>query len=80
VPTVVAQQLRTHLVGLHGIDKEDADLFLTAADPETLLKQVDRLVGRTKNNGNHVPREGSTNPAVETDERSAVRNLFGSGG
>ncbi|MGX7727591.1 hypothetical protein [Rhodococcus sp. 5G237] len=80
VPGKVSEALRSHLVKLHGIDKEDAELFLTASDPDLLLKQVDRLVGqpgKRKRQGNFVPREGTTNPAVETDARAFARNLFG---
>jgi hypothetical protein len=44
VPTLVATQLRDHLVRVHEISDDDRDLFLTASDPETLLKQVARLV------------------------------------
>ncbi|WP_433651037.1 hypothetical protein ACQP2C_32515 [Micromonospora zamorensis] len=81
VPSLVAGQLREHLVKLHGISTEDADLFLTASDPETLLKQVDRLVDRgsqRKKQGNHVPREGA-NPTSSggDDMRSFTNELFG---
>jgi hypothetical protein len=44
VPKAVTAALREHLVALHGISKDDADLMLTATDPETLLKQVARMV------------------------------------
>ncbi|SDN79229.1 hypothetical protein [Geodermatophilus sp. DSM 45219] len=80
VPSKVAEALRTHLVELHGIESDDADLFLTANDPELLLKQVTRLVGRgsTKKSGNNVPREGSTTPAPKPDEnKQFVGALFG---
>lgn len=65
VPTKVSEALRAHLVGLHKISDEDAELFLTATDPEVLLKQVDRLVARNseaaddrRRRGNHVASEG----------------------
>jgi hypothetical protein len=77
VPSKVAAELRTHLVALHKIDADDADLFLTASDPTLLLKQVERLVGRGKKTGNHVPREGATNPPPPEDEmRQFARSLF----
>lgn len=47
VPKTVTAELRKHLVALHSISEEDAGLFLTGTDPETLLKQVARLVDRT---------------------------------
>lgn len=80
VPAKVAEALKTHLVSLHEINSDDAELFLTATEPGLLLKQVGRLVGREsdrRKQGNHVPREGTTSSNVDTDEREAVRNLFG---
>lgn len=67
----------------HGITDEDAALFLTASDEETLKKQAERLAARNeqvKRNGNHVPREGTTPTATPNDERAAVQALFGGGG
>lgn len=79
VPSKVSDALRTHLVALHGIESEDADLFLTANDPELLLKQVDRLVGQSgkRKKSNFVPREGTSSTAGESDERSFARDFFG---
>lgn len=62
VPAAVAAGLREHLVELHGIDKDDAELFLTGTTPELLLKQVTRLLDQSSGSGkrqNHVPREGT---------------------
>lgn len=81
VPTKVADALRTHLVELHKIDKDDAELFLTASDPDLLLKQVTRLLDQSgKRRKNHVPREGE-NPAAATtsDMREFTRTLFNRG-
>lgn len=84
VPAKVADQLRAHLVSLHQIPADDAELFLTATDPDLLLKQVDRLIARTseaaserKKTGNFVPLEGSqvTHPR-ETSEAQFARQLF----
>lgn len=80
VPARVAAALRDHLVDLHKIDADDAELFLTANEPELLLKQVARLVGREsdrKKQPPRVPREGSTSQSVESDEREFARDLFG---
>ena len=79
VPTKVADALRAHLVALHEIDDDDAELFLTANDPDLLLKQVTRLVGQAgkRKQSNHVPREGNTPTNVESDERATARALFG---
>lgn len=72
--------LRFKVASQYGITGEDADLFLTASDEETLTKQAERLAGRAEaqaKRGNHVPREGTTSSHVDTDEREAVRTLFG---
>lgn len=77
VPGLVSQQLRAHLVTLHEIPTDDADLFLTATDPEVLLKQVTRLVGRGKQQGHVVPREGSAPTSVSNEKREFAKSLFG---
>ena len=79
VPAKVADALKSHLVALHEISEEDSDLFLTATDPEVLLKQVTRLVGQTgkRKNTNRVPGEGATTEAASTDEAAFARDLFG---
>ena len=86
VPAKVSEALRAHLVGLHKIDAEDAELFLTAAEPDLLLKQVTRLLARSdeqsavaKRNGNHVPREGNNPSAAGNGEREVLDSLFGGG-
>lgn len=81
VPAKVSEALKTHLIELHGIDAEDADLFLTAQEPELLIKQVTRLLfqsdKRTNTKKNVVPREGQ-NPSAATDDiREFTRHLFG---
>lgn len=82
VPAKVADALRTYLVDLHKdvIDDEKAGLFLTATDPDLLIKQVQALVGTEadrKKNGNRAPREGQTPNTSDTGERAFVRGLFG---
>ncbi|WP_074245158.1 hypothetical protein [Mycobacteroides abscessus] len=61
VPSRIAAGLKEHLVALHEFDAEDAELFLTADEPELLLKQVTRLLGQTdkQRKSNYVPREGT---------------------
>lgn len=44
VPGKVAEALRAHLIEIHQISDEDAELFLTGTDPALLRKQVARLV------------------------------------
>lgn len=79
------ESMRLRVATKHGISTEDADLFLTGADEETLTRQAERLAqrdGERKKNKNHVPREGANNSAATGagDEREFVRELFGSGG
>ncbi|SIH90536.1 Uncharacterised protein [Mycobacteroides abscessus subsp. abscessus] len=61
VPSRVANALKEHLVTLHKIDAEDAELFLTGDNPELLLKQVARFLEQTdkKSKSNRVPGEGT---------------------
>lgn len=76
------EALRRRVQAAHGISDEDADLFLTASDEETLKRQAERLAAQgsqQKKRGNRVPGEGTSNRPSENDERAAVRNLFGSG-
>lgn len=77
-----AEALRLRVATKHGISDEDADLFLTGTDEETLTKQAERLSARSqdrKKQGNRVPGEGTNPKATESDERTAVRDLFGAG-
>ena len=79
LPAKVSAALRTHLVALHQIDEDDAELFLTATDPDLLLKQVSRLLGQSdkRKRTNHVPREGANPPAGGDDPmRKFARDLF----
>ena len=83
IPAKVADALRTHLIALHKIPAERAELFLTASDPELLLRQVAGLMAgdadsdvERKKHGNHVPREGTTSTTVEGEAVETVRELF----
>lgn len=80
VPTKVADALREHLVALHEIEKDDAELFLTANEPELLLKQVTRLLGQSdKRKKTHVvPGEGKTRTSSSDPKRDFLRDLNGS--
>lgn len=78
VPAKVAEALRSHLIELHDIDTDKADLFLTGSEPDLLLRQVKALIGAEsdrKKHGNVAPREGD-NPTAPTDKKRAfVRGL-----
>jgi chromosome segregation ATPase len=80
IPSRVTEALKAHLVTIHEIADEDAELFLTATEPETLLKQVDRLVAQQSSGKrkNHVPREGHTpSPAAADPTREFLRSING---
>jgi hypothetical protein len=73
------EALRRRVQAAHGIADEDADLFLTGTDEDSLTAQAKRLAAREserKQHGNHVPREGN-NPQPGADEiRTFTRGLF----
>ena len=76
-----AEALRYKVASKFQIGDEDADLFLTGTDEETLTKQAERLTERAeerKKNGNQVPREGTNPPAggQDSDMREFARGLF----
>lgn len=76
-----AESLRWRIAAKHGVSDEDAELFLTGSDEETLTKQAQRLAERTSNTlagGNVAKSEGSTpSRPAEDEERDFARNLFG---
>lgn len=80
VPNLVAEQLRDHLVKLHDISDDDRDLFLTASDPETLLKQAARLVERTPTSPRPDPTQGGNGEPVALNSNGleqALRSKLG---
>lgn len=80
VETTRREALRRRVQAAHGINDEDADLFLTGADEESLTKQAQRLAAREderKQHGNHVPDEGNNPTPAGDDDRGFVRELFG---
>lgn len=76
-----AEALRWRIAAKHGISDEDAELFLTGIDADTLTKQAERLTERDaerKKNGNRAPNEGKTPSPPGTDPvREFARSLFG---
>ena len=64
----------------HQISDEDADLFLTGADEESLTAQAKRLADREseRQKGNNVsPREGTTPKSGDSGELGEfTKNLF----
>lgn len=74
------EALKFKIAARFNIGDEDADLFLTGTDEETLTKQAERLAGREsdrKKNGNVVPKEGAATPPAGADPvREFARGLF----
>ena len=74
------EALRRRVQAAHGISDEDADLFLTGTDEDTLAAQAKRLAEREaerKKKNNVSPREGTHQQSQSEDElREFTRNLF----
>ncbi len=88
--TAKAEALRLRTAVTHGISLEDADLFLTGTDEETLVAQAKRLSDRAaeqakaeadrKKKNPIVYKEGTstqTGTTTEEDDREFARNFFG---
>lgn len=58
-----AEALRFRVAAKHGITDEDADLFLTGSDAETLERQATRLVERTPTSPKPDPSQGARGDA-----------------
>jgi hypothetical protein len=73
------EAMRLRVATRYGIGDEDADLFLTGSDEETLQKQAERLGARIadqQKRGNVVPREGTNSTSVDNDKRQFAQQLF----
>lgn len=77
---IQSEALRSRIQAKFGISDDDAALFLTGTDEETLTLQGQRLSARDadrKTTGNIAPREGHTPKAGGDDEtRAFARDLF----
>ena len=76
------ETLRLRVAVKHGIAEEDAELFLTGTDEDTLTRQAKRLAEREasrkaeeqsaeaerQKSGNRVPKEGTDNTSGSTNE------------
>lgn len=74
------EALKRRVQAAYGIPDEDADLFLTGTDEETLTAQAKRLAEREserKRTGNVAPKEGANPRPEEDQDRELVRGLFG---
>ena len=73
------EAMRRRVQAAHGISDEDADLFLTGTDEETLTSQAKRLADREserKKQGNRAPREGDNPKPGDDPMRTFTRGLF----
>ena len=90
--TAKAEALRLRIAVTHGISLDDADLFLTGTDEETLTAQAKRLSDRAAEQANAeaerkkkhpvVSREGTsttTGTTTEEDDREFAKSFFGGG-
>lgn len=79
---IQSEALRSRIQAKHGISDEDAALFLTGADEDTLTAQAKRLAEREadrKKRGNVAPKEGGTadtTGGTTSDMREFARRLF----
>jgi hypothetical protein len=79
IETTKREALKRRVQAAHQISDEDADLFLTGADEESLTAQAKRLAEREsdrKKSGNHVPNEGRTPQPPKPDEKRAFANFL----
>jgi len=78
-----AEALRLRIAVEHGISIDDADLFLTGKDEESLRAQAKRLSDREadrKKAGPFAQREGQTiSRPADNGEAAFARGLFGGG-
>lgn len=77
------EALRSKIQARYGINDEDATLFLTGSDEETLDKQGKRLKEQADEramSGGRNPREGGNTRPVVNEEKQVVKTLFGNGG
>lgn len=73
------EALKFKIAAKFAIGDEDADLFLSGTDEDTLTRQAKRLTEREadrKKQGNFVPREGTTPKPGSGDDLEVVRALF----
>jgi len=70
-----AEALRWRIAAKHGISDEDAELFLTGSDEETLARQAERFnqLAVKPSKGTHVPGVGNQpNPPTIADQIQAA--------
>ena len=71
-----AKALRYRVATEAGLSSEDADLFLTGSDEETITAQAKRLAERNRPSGGRAPNEGKQPTNTADPMRSFARSLF----
>jgi len=71
-----SEALRLRVAAKHGISDEDADLFLTGTDVETLERQAARLVERTPTNPKPDPSQGAKGSGAKGTPADSFAEFF----
>ena len=82
IESATVQAVRARMAAKYQMDPEDADMFLTGTDEETVEAQAKRFserVSASKNNPPRVPKEGTVTDPHDNGEREFARQLFGRG-
>lgn len=67
-----AEALRYRVAAKHGITDDDAELFLTGTDSDTLERQAARLVERTPTNPRPDPSQGAKGDQGASSDPAAI--------
>jgi hypothetical protein len=71
-----AEALRLRVAAKHGISDEDADLFLTGTDAESLERQAARLVERTPSGPKPDPSQGAKGAGAKGTPADSFAEFF----
>lgn len=70
------EAMRLRVAAKHGINDEDADLFLTGADADTIERQAAALVARTSTGPKPDLTQGARGAATPSDPATAFADLM----
>jgi membrane protein involved in colicin uptake len=71
-----SEALRLRVAAKHGISDEDADLFLTGSDVETLERQAARLVERNPSSPKPDPSQGAKGSGAKGSPADSFAEFF----
>lgn len=74
--TATAEALRFRVASKHGISDEDAELFLTGSDEETLMRQAERLAAKVAADGKPRPPKPDPNQGRSNDGPASTADQF----